>query len=97
MSLKDMDTHLLVSALITAASIGDLKSAAQTVWEILDLAPDQEAKAIYLLAVHVGVAHARACTLVEDVLTDLGITGEFPTPETFRQKITEEILSYSEL
>jgi hypothetical protein len=97
MSLKDMDTHLLVSALITATSIGETKEAAETIWEILALHPSQQAKAIYLLAVHVGVAHARACELVEMVLTDHGLTGEFPTPETFRRKIAEEIISYSEL
>jgi len=96
-SLKDVDTHFLVSALITAASIGDTKSAAQTACEIMELEPPQLAKAIYLLAVHVGVAHARACDLVQRVLTDHGMTGEFPTPETFRQKIAEEIISYSEL
>jgi hypothetical protein len=97
MGLKDLDTHLLVSALITAASIGDTKAAAEAVWEVMDLHPAQLAKAIYLLAVHVGVAHARACELVETVLTDHGLTGEFPTPETFRRKIAEEIISYSEL
>lgn len=88
MTPEDTDLHLLVSALITAVATQDTRSAAQIVLDIMDLHPLSESKAIYLLAVHVAVAHARACALLDEVAdSDL-------TPEDFRREIAEEIMDH---
>lgn len=82
-----VDRHLTVNAVVTAVANGDAGLARSILADLASQGPDECVETMYLLALHVALAHVRAC--------DPWIAEDERTPERFRERIAADIVRFA--